>query len=90
MLGFATTTVKIILGIAPMLQEGKELSQNPIILKTDIGNNRDTRFSFLDENKKTESGFPIAVHSKYAKTCFWLFSLPRKMFVGTQIGRAHV
>lgn len=33
MLGFATTTVKIILGIAPMLQAGKEFSQNPKILK---------------------------------------------------------
>lgn len=52
MLGFATTTVKIILGIAPMLQEGKEFSQNPIILKTDFQNNRDTRFPFVDENKK--------------------------------------
>ena len=52
MLGFATTTVKIILGIAPMLQECKEFSQNPIILKTDFQNNRDTRFSVVDENKK--------------------------------------
>ena len=44
--------------------------------KTDVWNNRDTRFSYVDENKKTESGFPIAVRLKYAKTCFWLFSLP--------------
>ena len=49
---FITKTAKIILGISPRLQADKEFLQNPKILKTDIGNSRDTRFSIVDENKK--------------------------------------
>lgn len=48
---------KKILGINKKNKAGKENSQNPKILRTAFKNNRDTRFSFVDEYKN-RIGFP--------------------------------
>ncbi len=70
---FTTKAAKIILGISPRLQAGKEFSQNPKILKTDFWNNRDTRFSVVDENKKQNRVSRLLFVQNMLKLCFGYF-----------------